>query len=262
MNLIRQGANLRVAARHLRNRVFAPTWPLNARQGRHEGFQKPIVAFVPSFGLSALTGVTSSLLPLWQDDLLLASLVGQTVLRVRIEDGRAVVVEPIPVSRRVRDIRIGNDGRIILWTDDDAIVFIEPAEAQAGDSLVAQCTACHGLNDWEATFRGPNLDGVVGRRVASETGFDYSAAMRAFGGRWTRERFSAFLADPQGVVPGTSMQFPGLRDSAQIARVIDYLEQLAAAPSTSSANPSTHRPRVTPSTGALVGRQESRQGRA
>jgi glucose/arabinose dehydrogenase len=28
------------------------TWPLNAQQGRHEGFQEPVYAFVPSIGIS------------------------------------------------------------------------------------------------------------------------------------------------------------------------------------------------------------------
>jgi cytochrome c len=50
--------------------------------------------------------------------------------------------------------------------------------------------------------------------------------MRELSGTWTRERLDAFLANPRGVVPGTTMQFPGMADAAERARLIDYLETL------------------------------------
>ena len=59
--------------------------------------------------------------------------------------------------------------------------------------------------------------------MASVPGFDYSPALRAFGGSWSRERLDQFLADPAATVPGTSMHFPGISDAASREALINYL---------------------------------------
>jgi cytochrome c len=66
----------------------------------------------------------------------------------------------------------------------------------------------------------------VGRRVAADSDFEYSQAMIDFGGRWSRSRLDAFLADPAKAVPGTSMQFDGIAEPADRERLIDFLEEL------------------------------------
>ncbi|HEY8540107.1 MAG TPA: hypothetical protein VIL28_14655, partial [Steroidobacteraceae bacterium] len=70
---------------------------------------------------------------------------------------------------------------------------------------------------------------VLGRSMGSASGFDdYSPAMRAQRGAWTRERLDRFLQDPQGVVPGTNMAFAGIVDARQRAAIIDYLSKSAS----------------------------------
>jgi len=49
--------------------------------------------------------------------------------------------------------------------------------------------------------------------------------MKDFGGRWTPERLDQFLADPAGTVPGTAMQFEGIKDPVQREKIIQYLKQ-------------------------------------
>jgi cytochrome c2 len=39
---------------------------------------------------------------------------------------------------------------------------------------------------------------------------------------WTEEHLDAFLADPEGYLPGTLMSCVGLRDPAERAAVIGY----------------------------------------
>ena len=68
--------------------------------------------------------------------------------------------------------------------------------------------------------------GIVGERVAHHTDYQYSEALRALGGRWTRARLDSFLQDPQGFAPGTTMDFPGIADAAQRAEIIEYLDDL------------------------------------
>ena len=226
INLIRRGLDYGWPTVTYGTAYSRHSWPLNPAQGRHEGFEKPIFAFVPAIGVSALTGVTGDRFSEWRDDLLVASLRAQIVWRIRVEDHRVVLAEPIPVKHRVRDLLMALDGRIVVWTDEGDLLFIEPAKSQSADLLITQCTGCHGLNGWEPAFLAPNLSRIVGRPVASQADFDYSEAMRDFGGRWTKKRLDAFLADPQATVPGTTMQFEGIKDAERRSQLISYLEGL------------------------------------
>ena len=70
---------------------------------------------------------------------------------------------------------------------------------------------------------GPDLYGVVGRAVASEAGFNYSAALKAKGGTWTFDALDPWLANPREDVPGTLMTFGGVPSQNQRADVIAYL---------------------------------------
>ena len=105
--------------------------------------------------------------------------------------------------------------------------------AAAGDPargavVFQKCYACHSVASGETGLPGPNLAGVVGRRAASESGFAYSPALIALaeqGGQiWTEAALDAFLRDPEAVVPGTAMDFVGLRDAAERADVIAFLK--------------------------------------
>jgi cytochrome c len=112
-----------------------------------------------------------------------------------------------------------------------ATVFAAPASADParGERVFQRCYSCHSVVDDDSKLQGPNLKGVIGRRAGTLQGFDYSDAMAAAGKNgvvWTRETLDRYLADPDAVVPGTTMAAPpGLTDSAMRADVIDYLEQ-------------------------------------
>jgi len=108
-----------------------------------------------------------------------------------------------------------------------ALVIAMVAATASGEALFQRCYACHSLDPAVQGLQGPNLAGVVGRRAAALTGFDYSPAMRAAGERglaWTEAELGRFLADAQAVVPQTSMFTPPLRDPADRAALIAYLK--------------------------------------
>ena len=98
-----------------------------------------------------------------------------------------------------------------------------------GEVVFQKCYACHSVAPDETGLPGPNLAGVVGRRVASEPGFAYSPALVALaeqGGRiWTEAALDAFLRAPEVVAPGTAMAFIGLRTAAERADVIAFLKR-------------------------------------
>ena len=68
-----------------------------------------------------------------------------------------------------------------------------------------------------------------GAPVAAAPGFDYSPAMKRFATRsprWTRDLIDRYAADPEALVPGTSMAFHGMPDAQERKALIDYLEGL------------------------------------
>ena len=199
-------------------------WPLDANPGRHDGFTLPVYAFVPSVGISYLTGAPTQLFPEWQGDLLVGSLVRQTLFRVRpIGTASVQYAEPIPINDRVRAMATASDGAVVIWADDGNIIVMRPVDETAAHNVLASCTACHSVIGTDPSFTGPNLFGVVNRRIASRADFGYSSAMKAVKGRWTPERLEQFLANPQAVVPGTAMQFSGVPNAEDRKLIIDFL---------------------------------------
>ena len=103
-----------------------------------------------------------------------------------------------------------------------------PEQPSAGEAAYRKCFSCHALEAGRNDLAGPTLHRVIGRRVAAEPGFDYSPALRGFAAGnavWTRDLLDRFVADPEGLVPGTSMTFHGIRDAAERKAVLDHLER-------------------------------------
>ena len=100
-------------------------WPLARPPGKNEQFAHPVFAWVPSIGISSLTGISdSSEFPEWQGDLLVTSLRDQSILRIRLREDQIAYAERISLKTRIRDISMGQDGRIVLWTDEGEIISI------------------------------------------------------------------------------------------------------------------------------------------
>ena len=104
------------------------------------------------------------------------------------------------------------------------------ADINRGKAESKICMTCHTLDKNGPNKVGPNLWGVVDRPRASHPGFDYSAAMKAKGGKWTFEELDKFLTHPQGYIPGTKMTFSGFRNPNQRADIIAYLRTLSDNP--------------------------------
>lgn len=112
-------------------------------------------------------------------------------------------------------------------------LLVAAMSAQAGQpapstaSLYVKCTSCHALETGANLPSGPSLAGVVNGPVAAQSGFDYSPALRRFAAAnpcWTPELLDRFIADPEGMVPGTYMGFHGIGDRAERAALIAWLQ--------------------------------------
>jgi len=98
---------------------------------------------------------------------------------------------------------------------------LRAADLSRGQKLFAACAVCH--DPASPAKLGPILRGIAGRRAGTVPGFRYSRAMRRSGITWSAPTLDAYLADPQGTVPGNAMPYPGMADAKQRADLIAYL---------------------------------------
>lgn len=109
----------------------------------------------------------------------------------------------------------------------DIASLIEKANADAGKEVIKKCLSCHSFDKNGAHKVGPNLWNIAGNDKAKASGYKYSSALTAIGGKWSDEDLYRFLHKPSAYAPGTKMSFAGLSKPEDIANVIAFLKKLA-----------------------------------
>src|SRR5262245_62270403 len=95
-------------------------------------------------------------------------------------------------------------------------------EAAAGRQVYKKCQACHSLEPGKNGV-GPSLTGIIGKKAASVANYNYSPAMKASNITWDVASLNKYLLDPQKVIPGNKMPFPGLKTETERNALIAYL---------------------------------------
>lgn len=101
------------------------------------------------------------------------------------------------------------------------------ADVADGEKVFRKCAACHSVGEGAQSRVGPELNDLFGRKAGTIDEFKYSAAMVAAGDNgivWDEQSLTQFLVKPRDYVKGTKMAFAGLRKSADVANVIEYLK--------------------------------------
>jgi nitrite reductase (NO-forming) len=96
------------------------------------------------------------------------------------------------------------------------------ADLAAGRLVFRKCQACHSLEPGK-NLVGPSLASIVGRKAGSVPNYNYSPAMKQADIVWDAKTLDAYLTDPQKVVPGNRMPFPGMKTDHDRNDVIAYL---------------------------------------
>ena len=165
----------------------------------------------------------------------IGAILGTCLITLALNIGAGAIFAPEKPAKAGFEIAVkehgeGETGGAAKEPEHPIEVLLAKASVEKGQATAKQCQACHTFEKGGPNRLGPNLWGIVDRPRASEAGFNYSAPMKAKGGKWTFDELNKYLANPRAVVPGTAMSFAGLSRDQQRADVIDYLRSLADSP--------------------------------
>jgi cytochrome c2 len=241
LNLVRPGVDYGWPLVTLGTNYGSLSWPLSKHQGRHDGYQPPVFAWVPSVATSNLI-VVQNFHERWNGDLLMGSLRGKSLFRLRLDGERVVYVEPLLIGERIRDIAQAADGTIWLWTDSGKLIALSNSNTSATvaamidrqppaiAAMLGRCGECHAFGAGAEGTDRLTLWKVHGRRLGDGANVHlYSEAMLQAaedGAVWDDARLDQFLADPKKALPGTNMEFAGISDGETRKGIIRFLADL------------------------------------
>ena len=110
-----------------------------------------------------------------------------------------------------------------------AAALTSPVLANDGDAVRGaelfpiRCIECHAIGETTDKKIGPNLKGLIGRTSGSLEGFEYSDAMKGAGIVWSENTLKSYLVAPRKLVPGTKMNFNGLKRPGEVEDIVAYL---------------------------------------
>ncbi|MEA2864099.1 MAG: aldose sugar dehydrogenase, partial [Bradyrhizobium sp.] len=207
-------------------------------------FTEPVYAWSPSIAPSAIIEV-KGFDAAWNGDFLMGSLKAQSLYRIRLTDNHVLMVEPIRIGHRIRDI-ISFADKIVIWTDDASLITIQVDQGRLKsnrsidqnilESSLRTCVSCHSFNRDQPTEFGPSLIDVYGRKIGHDAFAYYSPALRQKTEIWDDSSLAAYLSDPAAFAPGTTMVLGDKLTPDQILEIVTLLKQLKNEPERSKKN--------------------------
>jgi cytochrome c len=189
--------------------------------------------------------ITSLALAGARDDVAAASIGGSVAIidrktrsRRRVLEGPSTPIWALAFLPDGRTLLTGGADRMIRrWDvetgrqigDSAAGDAHDPLAAYAGDpgaQVFRACVACHTLDADEGNRAGPTLHGIIGRRIATLPGYNFSDALRHLDIVWTPETLAAlFEVGPATYTPGTKMPEQRIGAPEDRDALIKFLER-------------------------------------
>ncbi len=117
-----------------------------------------------------------------------------------------------------------------------AVIMAKPTDAltrladHPGAEVFRACAACHTLDPDGGNRAGPTLHGVIGRRIGTAAGYDYSPALRGMDIVWTKETIARlFEIGPTAYTPGTKMPEQRVTDPEDLKDLVDFIAKATGA---------------------------------
>jgi len=103
--------------------------------------------------------------------------------------------------------------------------FSAEGDPARGRHVFGACAACHSLQP-DRNMTGPSLANVWNRKAGTLPSFSrYSDALKSANIEWNDKTLDAWIKNPQHVVPGNQMTFPGIQNAQQRADLLAFLKQ-------------------------------------
>ncbi len=216
-------------------------WPLNASQGRHQGYRLPTYSWISKIAPSNIDQ-SINFHPFWEGDLLVFSLAGKSIFRIREARERVVAIERIQFSERIRyGLNHAPAGRIYLWTDAGNLYELQPDQSawalleqsreqyrgrnpqalSRAEAILYECMECH-----QSGISAPVLNRLVGRKIGGTPYAGYSDALKRVEGNWDRASLISYLKQPQLFAPGTTMPNPHISSEEFLNEIVGELIKL------------------------------------
>lgn len=109
----------------------------------------------------------------------------------------------------------------------------EIGDPEAGREAFQECAACHEIGRGAENGIGPHLNLVFGRQAGALDDFVYSPSLKRMGANglvWDLRTLDAYIENPQSLVSGTRMSYPGMDDPDRRADLLAYLRKFSADP--------------------------------
>jgi cytochrome c len=101
----------------------------------------------------------------------------------------------------------------------------ETGDASRGQRIFRACAACHSLQPVKS-MTGPSLSGIWSKKAGSDPSFSrYSDALKSTDIVWDDNTLDAWVTNPQLIVPGNEMTFPGVKEPQQRLDLLAFLKQ-------------------------------------
>merc|ERR1712243_34261 len=89
--------------------------------------------------------------------------------------------------------------------------------------FIQKCKMCHNVEAGK-NAQGPHLNQLFGRKSGDVSGFGYSKSNKEREVVWSEETLHPYLENPKRYIPGTTMNFAGLKKKGQRDDLIAYLK--------------------------------------
>lgn len=153
--------------------------------------------------------------------------------------GPGLPVWSLAFSRRGDVLFTGGADRLVRRWDPGTGKPIDPVVPQPredvaqaterGAVVFRACQACHTLGPDDGNRAGPTLHGLMGRRIATAPGYNFSPALRDMDIVWSPETVARlFEIGPAAYTPGTKMPEQTISDPDDRKALVDWLAKVTA----------------------------------
>ena len=106
-------------------------------------------------------------------------------------------------------------------------LVIAAGDANRGAKVFGNCLACHSVEAGQH-LTGPSLANLWGRKAGTAKGFlRYSDALKNAGVVWNEQSLDKWLQDSNTFIPGSEMNFPGIKDQQPRQDLIAFLKAVS-----------------------------------